>query len=266
MSDADALLDAIFAAPADDTPRLVYADYLQEHGQEHYAEFIRLQCAAARCRVWSAEANGLWERIGRVWARLADEWWPATAEYWPGIPHGHINNDYCLDAVHFDRGLLRPTVAVTAGQVRRYAACRAWLPSPLSGLVIDPGEDDPGALAAWPLLRRVRVLRCGDVWAEPEDLEWDDYLPEFRSGAFEPLLRSPHLCRVRVLDLSQAPLQRSTADLLLTAPGLSAVEDLEVGFADGGDCDPIEVVLQLRGRFKRVAHYGPRRSRRRGRA
>src|SRR5438094_4748150 len=48
MSDADALLDAIFDNPDDDTPRLVYADWLQEHGQANYAEFIRLQCAAAR--------------------------------------------------------------------------------------------------------------------------------------------------------------------------------------------------------------------------
>jgi uncharacterized protein (TIGR02996 family) len=39
-----ALLAAIHAEPRDDTPRLVYADWLQEHGQEEYAEFIRLQC------------------------------------------------------------------------------------------------------------------------------------------------------------------------------------------------------------------------------
>lgn len=39
-----ALLAAIHAAPRDDTPRLVYADWLQEHGQDEYAEFIRLQC------------------------------------------------------------------------------------------------------------------------------------------------------------------------------------------------------------------------------
>jgi uncharacterized protein (TIGR02996 family) len=37
-------LDAIQSAPRDDTPRLVYADWLDEHGQPEYAEFIRLQC------------------------------------------------------------------------------------------------------------------------------------------------------------------------------------------------------------------------------
>ena len=37
MSDADAFLDAIFAQPDDDTPRLVYADWLEEHGHADYA-------------------------------------------------------------------------------------------------------------------------------------------------------------------------------------------------------------------------------------
>jgi uncharacterized protein (TIGR02996 family) len=39
---------AIRANPDDDTPRLVYADWLQENGDEPRAEFIRVQCALAR--------------------------------------------------------------------------------------------------------------------------------------------------------------------------------------------------------------------------
>src|SRR5262245_1119387 len=45
MSDEDALLTAIAAHPAEDTPRLMYADWLDEHGQALRAEFIRVQCA-----------------------------------------------------------------------------------------------------------------------------------------------------------------------------------------------------------------------------
>jgi uncharacterized protein (TIGR02996 family) len=45
---AAALLAAVRAAPADDAPRLVYADWLDEHGQPERAEFIRLQCELAR--------------------------------------------------------------------------------------------------------------------------------------------------------------------------------------------------------------------------
>jgi uncharacterized protein (TIGR02996 family) len=43
MSDREALLAAIQAAPADDAPRLVYADWLDENGDPDLAEFIRLQ-------------------------------------------------------------------------------------------------------------------------------------------------------------------------------------------------------------------------------
>ena len=48
MSDETALLAAIRAAPDDDAPRLIYADWLDEHGQPERAEFIRVQCELAR--------------------------------------------------------------------------------------------------------------------------------------------------------------------------------------------------------------------------
>jgi uncharacterized protein (TIGR02996 family) len=48
MTDAAALLAAVRQAPADDAPRLVYADWLDEHGQPERAEFIRVQCELAR--------------------------------------------------------------------------------------------------------------------------------------------------------------------------------------------------------------------------
>jgi uncharacterized protein (TIGR02996 family) len=76
MSEADALLDAIFAAPDDDLPRLVYADWLEDHGQQAYAEFIRLQCEVARLPWNSPEATELWKRISPAWRRLEDDWWP----------------------------------------------------------------------------------------------------------------------------------------------------------------------------------------------
>src|SRR5436309_3563251 len=50
MSPAD-FWQAIRESPDDDTPRLVFADWLEEHGDDHSrarAEFIRLQIEAAR--------------------------------------------------------------------------------------------------------------------------------------------------------------------------------------------------------------------------
>ena len=48
MSDAEALLRAILDAPEDDAPRLVYADWLDEHGDDARAAFIRAQVELAR--------------------------------------------------------------------------------------------------------------------------------------------------------------------------------------------------------------------------
>jgi uncharacterized protein (TIGR02996 family) len=48
MPDATPFLAAIRAAPDDDAPRLIYADWLDEHGQPERAEFIRVQCELAR--------------------------------------------------------------------------------------------------------------------------------------------------------------------------------------------------------------------------
>jgi uncharacterized protein (TIGR02996 family) len=45
-----AFLEAICAAPEDDTPRLVFADWLDDNGEPERAEFIRVQCALARLR------------------------------------------------------------------------------------------------------------------------------------------------------------------------------------------------------------------------
>jgi uncharacterized protein (TIGR02996 family) len=47
MSDEDALLAAIAEHPAEDTPRLMYADWLEEHGWRTRAEFIRVQVEIA---------------------------------------------------------------------------------------------------------------------------------------------------------------------------------------------------------------------------
>src|SRR5262245_57688746 len=48
-------LGAINANLDEDTPRLVFADWLQENGDEARAEFIRIQCAVARGETRGAE-------------------------------------------------------------------------------------------------------------------------------------------------------------------------------------------------------------------
>jgi uncharacterized protein (TIGR02996 family) len=55
VTDHAAFLAAIVAAPDDDLPRLVLADWLDEHGQPARAEFIRVQCEIARTENFPGE-------------------------------------------------------------------------------------------------------------------------------------------------------------------------------------------------------------------
>jgi len=48
LAQHEAFLRAIFDAPDDDTPRLVYADFLEENGEAERAEFIRVTCEQQR--------------------------------------------------------------------------------------------------------------------------------------------------------------------------------------------------------------------------
>jgi uncharacterized protein (TIGR02996 family) len=52
MSDHDALLAAICAEPDEDTPRLVFADWLEENDQPERAAFVRAQIELARTPAW----------------------------------------------------------------------------------------------------------------------------------------------------------------------------------------------------------------------
>lgn len=82
------LLAAVKAAPADDLPRLVMADWLEEHDQPDWAEFIRAQCEldrhphAARIRAdLFTDAEGVrpeWQD-GLASARRMRELWPAVS-------------------------------------------------------------------------------------------------------------------------------------------------------------------------------------------
>ena len=109
MTDHAALLRAILDGPEDEAPRLVYADWLDEHRDPDRAEFIRVQLRmdalwpinVARClcglkarkepdlgslretRLLTADEH----RAGCMWHRLgvrALELWSANARHWPG--------------------------------------------------------------------------------------------------------------------------------------------------------------------------------------
>lgn len=80
-----AFLQAIAAAPDDDTPRLVFADWLDEHDRPDRAEFIRAEVAIARTTPGQAGRARLFARRDALYEEHAAEWFAwfsGKARYW----------------------------------------------------------------------------------------------------------------------------------------------------------------------------------------
>src|SRR5437868_501901 len=70
MSDEAALLGAINAHPGEDTPRLIYADWLEENDAPIQADFIRTQCRLAACSAADPDYPDLLERYAEIVAKF----------------------------------------------------------------------------------------------------------------------------------------------------------------------------------------------------
>jgi uncharacterized protein (TIGR02996 family) len=88
---SEAFLKAIGEEPDEDAHRLVYADWLDDHGQPERAEFIRVQCALAkmglddpRQRRLAAREQALYQAHQRTWLGELPEW--ARPRYSSTIP------------------------------------------------------------------------------------------------------------------------------------------------------------------------------------
>jgi uncharacterized protein (TIGR02996 family) len=96
-----AMLRAVLAAPEDDGPRLVMADWLEEHGESDRAEFIRVQCQQELEPVQSPEWLRLVDRsrellpdsqrgLVRFWEWFGTGWWQA----WGGLTEVALEKGY----------------------------------------------------------------------------------------------------------------------------------------------------------------------------
>ena len=73
MSERDAFLQAVCEHPEDDAPRLVFADWLEEHGDPARADFIRTQIELAKLSPDDPRRPALQEREAGFYAVRLDE-------------------------------------------------------------------------------------------------------------------------------------------------------------------------------------------------
>jgi len=150
VTEHDRLLGAVLDVPADDAPRLVYADWLHDHGEEERAAFIRAQI----------EVAGLEECDPRYPEALARSRRAATFAFGASRPWV----DHVPDArVVFRRGVISRAVTEADHFLRQPP--QGWLKVPLEELVLfGSGEPVGPRLAARRDLARLRLLALGGNW------------------------------------------------------------------------------------------------------
>jgi len=106
-AEEDALLDGIAAESADDVPRLVYADWLQDHDRDVFAEFIRIQCEIAKLETGPRaiiEGNvHLWKRQQELLDGYEAELLPAGFESMQSVRSKHRFHRGFLDEIDLER-------------------------------------------------------------------------------------------------------------------------------------------------------------------
>lgn len=244
MSDHDAFVAAIARRPDDDLPRLVYADYLDERGDAARAEFIRLQCGAARGDASSAG------RISELRDRFQDQWLAPLgsgvyyAEFRRGFPEHIVMSarDFVRDhALIREQTPLRSVALLGAGRVLARLLAENHL-NGLTALHLTGGMlGDAGVerLAECPHLAGLTTLRLGHNEIGDEGataMAQSPYLASLRmlvlcnnaigdGGAWE-LARSPNLSRLHVLDISENEISAQSVMMMQNSPWLDQLVEL----------------------------------------
>jgi uncharacterized protein (TIGR02996 family) len=221
---AKSFLDDIVAHIDDDTPRLVYADWLLEDGQDDRAEFIRVQVELARLAAWDAAVVPLRLRERELLARHGEEWLaevPAVrGARWEGFRRG-IVAEVSFESfatmranAHLCRAVA-PVEAVTVNWPRRGESKKAAQPiAELRELTLTgrPWDKEIAWLADSPQLSTLRTLSV--LGLSVEDLG--------------RLTASPHLAGLRSLRLTSNGLGTAGVRALTEAATLTALEELDL--------------------------------------
>lgn len=224
-SDEAGFFDAMREAPDDDVARLVYADWLDEHGDDTdrtLAELIRVACRLEHLP--AAERPALQLRERELLAALADWLQPLQA---------------MAQHVELRRGLVEE-VTVTASQLRDHGEAITRL-VPLAELSLRVHHDEWRRVMDCPQLRK--VTRLEQRGGGPGDdglcrLADSPHVGRLRSlvlhhcgitGIGLAALLRLDLTRLRVLNLGANNLRDDGMALLCQAPALAGLELLSLG-------------------------------------
>jgi uncharacterized protein (TIGR02996 family) len=234
MTHDDAFLQAIIESPDDDSLRLIYADWLEDHGQPERAAFIRVQCELARDALrpdsrredLEARERALLERHEGEWlgpVRGLVKRWTFRRGFLEGVGLGaeefltHAEALCSQAPVRLARLEFGPDTA--HGTLARLCRCSHLGRLDAVRLCFDPYQVDDAGLRALagcpPLLRRLDTLSATECMV---------------SGAgLRAVVTSPHLLRLRRLHLNDCGLAgEQGVRPLADSPQLARLADLSL--------------------------------------
>jgi uncharacterized protein (TIGR02996 family) len=256
MTDATGqmLLRAIVEEPDADDVRLIYADWLQDHGDPARAEFIRLQCRLATMDEGDPARPALEDREADLLAAHRDRWLGELPEglcrIEPGLPKFRRGfpdalEIGCRDFVQRGDELLRVTpldsIAIRGiGQLLamvRYSTREEQLAalSTREGRLVVNLDEGAALLANCPLLAHVRRLDLAETHMGTDHLTTilaSPYLPSLEKLALEKL------------DLGGAWFESRVAEVLAAWPGLGWLRELSLS-ANYLDAEGVAVLTKF---------------------
>jgi uncharacterized protein (TIGR02996 family) len=180
MDHGRAFLDAIQEHPDDDLHRLAWADWLDDHGQDARAAFVRAQLEAARLGPDDPRRDELEDAADDLLAEHEAEWAGRV---------GMLALEW-----RWSRGCIEHVTVGADALLEHGEELFAAMPIRRVRLLAD--ADELARLADWPLLGRVESLELAH--SKESSMFATPYL---RDGAILSLLASPHLGRLAALDL-----------------------------------------------------------------
>jgi uncharacterized protein (TIGR02996 family) len=215
----EAFLQAVRANPDDDTPRLVYADWLDDQGDADRAEFIRVQCEVARMDANDPRRPALKDREQAIlhanWRRWID---PIRDRFRASIPAEHVRDHY------FRRGFIVSLWIDAADFVTH--ATDLFRRVPFTGVSLRRIAPWAARLAECPWLTGLDSLEFRESYVDPLD----------PAGA-RALAQSPHFRRLRMLYLISQNIGDAGLRELMAAPwtaGLTHLVLYDCGLSDEG--------------------------------
>lgn len=210
------LFQAILDNPDDDAPRLVYADWLDEHGDPDRAEYIRLRIGyvQARLKLGNQGHPQFEDRIEEL-EKLHRRRWVAQLPRIKGITWDLSEEYHAYVWAEYRRGFAWSITSIH-GRAFIDNATRLFSAAPIQALFMR-GLAGAKRLVKLPQLARLRVLDLANGRLDADDVA--------------AIAQCPYLGNLRHLNLSYNPVGDDGAMALANSPVIDRLEELSLGAA-----------------------------------